>query len=468
MIIICEIIAFLLWINFLPPLASEILAKRFNQPLDFNIPWIDGSPLLGAHKTIRGIIVALIGSLLFIPILPLPWYSVLVGSSLVLAGDLLTSFSKRRMQREPGQNLPFLDQFLEGFLPLLYFYQAIPLTLLQASIVLAISMPATYFGAWIWNYLIFRTLPENSPRIIRTTTRLREWRACHQPLARWQTLFNFENFIYYRLLIGTFFHLTGLYERGLQNALDVKIKEHEIFLPDLPDIFSDFRILFMTDLHLDGMLELTDVIIDRLKNEKFDLCLIGGDIRMEQYGSIVSSVRQLRRLVEHIDSRHGVLGVLGNHDCIEMVPDLEEAGITMLINDSWPIAKDDQEIWLVGIDDPHFYKVHDLQMAFRNVPEKAFKIFLSHSPEAYEEASRFKPQLFLCGHTHGGQITLAGWGPIFTHSRAPRFTAGGIWKHKGMLGFTSPGVGASGVPIRFNCPGELSVLYLRKGAPPDN
>ena len=146
----------------------------------------------------------------------------------------------------------------------------------------------------------------------------------------------------------------------------------------------------------------------------------------------------------------------------EMTPDFEESGMIMLINDSWKINENSESIWIVGVDDPHYYKVDDAQQAFRNIPENDFKIFLAHSPEAYKSAADFNPQLYLCGHTHGGQIRLPGRGPIFTNSRAPRFTASGNWQYQEMLGYTSRGVGASGVPLRFNCPGEINLITLRK------
>jgi predicted MPP superfamily phosphohydrolase len=146
-----------------------------------------------------------------------------------------------------------------------------------------------------------------------------------------------------------------------------------------------------------------------------------------------------------------------------MAPDFEEAGLIMLINDSWPIDRNGERIWVVGVDDPHFYKMADTKQAFRDVPGQAFTIFLAHSPEAYKEAARCQAQLYLCGHTHGGQICLPERGPLLTNSKAPRFTAAGSWQHQKMTGYTSRGAGPSGIPLRFNCPGEISLITLCKG-----
>ena len=207
---------------------------------------------------------------------------------------------------------------------------------------------------------------------------------------------------------------------------------------------------------------LTDELISKVRDLNVDLCLIGGDIRMQTYGPIAPCLRHLRLLLPHIQSRHGILGVLGNHDCIEMAADFEETGIVMLINDSWNIEQDGERIWVVGVDDPHYYKLDDAKTACQSVPDNDFIVFLAHSPEAYKSAAENQAKLYLCGHTHGGQICMPNRRPILTNSRAPRYTAAGQWSYRGMTGYTSRGAGASSVPLRFNCPGEITLITLRK------
>jgi hypothetical protein len=455
----------------LPPLARLLWGDRGNRPVDGGATWLDGRAIFGPHKTIRGILVSLLGSLLFVPIFKVGWQPILFGTSLALGGDLLTSFMKRCLRLHAGDRVPVLDHFLESLLPTLFLWKYLPahavppsplLAWWQIALIIAIFILLGSLASLIWAKISYHPAPEDAPHIIRTTTRVRRWRACHQPLARYHTLLNFENFIYYRFIIAIFFKGLGLYQKGVRNALQVNIRRDDLFCRNLPPEFDGFKIMLLTDLHLDGLPELPERIIDQIKDLEVDLCLIGGDLRMEVYGPIAPSLRGLRRLVKNIHATHGIFGVLGNHDCIEMVPDLEEAGVVMLVNDSWYIEKEGAKIWIAGIDDPHFYKVHDLGAAFRMVPPGEFTILLAHSPEAYKEAAPFHPALYLCGHTHGGQICLPGQKPIFTHSKAPRRTAGGPWQYQGMAGFTSRGVGSSGVPLRFNCTGEINIFTLRK------
>lgn len=462
MLALLTIFFFLAWGNFLPPLASILLKDRCNLALDGGWHLPDGQPLFGPHKTVRGIFASLIGTTLVFPLLGVVWQVAATAGLLLVIGDLLSSCIKRRLRYRSGTTRFGLDQFFEALFPALYLGHHLRVPLWQTIGAVALFIPLAHFGAFFWKELLFRPSMHEYPRIIRSTTRLREWRACHQPLARWHTWFNLSTLIYNDVFLTFFFKTIGRYNEGLANAGLLEVREVEFFFADLPPEFDKFRLLLLTDLHLDGVHGLTDALIAKTKSLSADLCLIGGDIRMKLYGPVAPSLRRLKRVLTNIQARHGVFGVLGNHDCIEMVPDLEEAGITMLINDAQPITRNGDSLWLVGIDDPHYYRTNDEAAAFRAVPTEAFTLFLAHSPEAYRPAARHGARLYLCGHTHAGQIRLPGGRPIYTNSRAPRFTAEGQWAYQGMTGYTSAGVGASSVPLRFNCPGEITLITLRR------
>lgn len=456
---------FILLVNLLPPLASTVVGDRLNRPLDGGKLWIDGHPVFGPHKTIRGVLVSILGGMAASPLLGIPWQVGGTAALLAMAGDLLSSFIKRRPGVPSGREMIGLDQIFESLFPALFLGHFLQFSWQQQALIPLFFIPLAWAGSRLWNFFLYRPPVESFSRIVSSTVRFRGWRACHSPLARWQVLFNLDSFLANRVLLASLFKLAGLYETGIQNTLNVRLQEKTFSFADLPDEFDGFRILLMTDLHLDGLQELTERVIAQIRTVEADICLLGGDIRMLTYGPIAPCLRQLRRLTGHIKTKNGILGVLGNHDCIEMAPDLEEAGVLMLINDAWKIERGKAALWVVGIDDPHYYQVHDAAKAFADVPPGSFKIFLAHSPEAFHEVREFQPQLYLCGHTHGGQIRLPGGPPIYTNSRAPRTTADGPWQYHGMQGYTSRGVGASGTPLRFNCPGEILLLTLRKANP---
>ena len=460
---VLHLVLFLLWVNALPPLISMLCGDRWDRPLDGGRIWQDQQPIFGPHKTIRGIIASLLGGIMVAPLLGVAWWVAAIAALLAMSGDLLSSFIKRRRTLKSGTEIVILDQLFESLFPTLFLGTILSLTRGQIAAIQLLFVTVAYWSSRFWQFILNRPPLENYPRQVRSTVRLREWRACHTPLARWQSLFNLTSFLSDLVFLTTVFKITGLYERGKRNALKIEVVETTFCFPTLPDSFDQFRILLLTDLHLDGLDGLTDTLINQLRGLEVDLCLIGGDIRMLTYGPIAPCLRHLRRLLPHIRAQHGLLGVLGNHDCLEMTPDFEEAGLIMLINESWPIDRNGEQIWVVGVDDPHFYKTADAKTAFRDVPTQAFTIFLAHSPEAYQQAAQCQAQLYLCGHTHGGQICLPERGPILTNSRAPRFTASGSWQYQNMQGYTSRGAGPSGIPLRFNCPGEISLITLVKG-----
>jgi predicted MPP superfamily phosphohydrolase len=257
---------------------------------------------------------------------------------------------------------------------------------------------------------------------------------------------------------------TGQYERGVRNAWDVALREIEIPFARLPAAFDGFEILHLSDLHLDGMPGLEDTLLARLGGRAFDLCVLTGDYRTELHGPIRPTMEGLARLVEGVRSRHGFLGVLGNHDGCHMVAPMEAMGIRMLINESVTLEKDGASIQVVGTDDVHYYFTDQAVHALENAG-RGFTIALVHSPELYDTAAQMGVDLYLCGHTHGGQVCLPGGRALIKHlSRGRRFYRG-IWRHGAMVGVTNCGAGTSGIPVRFHTRGEMLVVRLRRAEP---
>ena len=83
-----------------------------------------------------------------------------------------------------------------------------------------------------------------------------------------------------------------------------------------------------------------------------------------------------------------------------------------------------------------------------------------HTPELAMVASKNKYDLYLCGHTHGGQICLKEGVPLISHQFEGKQFNHGIWNIGAMTGYTSRGVGVSGMPVRFNCPAEVTLITL--------
>jgi hypothetical protein len=463
MIIYVKIIVLLLCINATPAIMMPFCSKErpFGTPMDFDLLFWDGRAWLGKHKTVGGFGFGILAGCAMGYLLGFSLSLGFGAGFLSMAGDSVSSFIKRRFKFDEGTEILILDQVFQGGFPLVMFHNAWGVPLRDSGALLIIFIAAGIFGSRLHRKLFFQSR-QQADTVIRSNSGFKEWRACHIALSPVSRLFNFENVVYYRLVMQTCFKLSGLYGRGVNNALRVRVNALSFSFKQLPEAFDQYKILFMSDLHLDGLDGLTERLIEIVRKQPVDLCLLGGDYRMEMYGQFQKANEKLGRLVQHIQARDGVFGILGNHDCIEIAPDLEDSNVCMLINDAVVLERNGQHLAICGVDDPHYYRCHDLDKALKEVPETAFSILLAHSPEIINSLDHHDIDLCLSGHTHGGQICLPLIGPVFTHCPVPRHFVSGRWQYNNTCGYTSCGAGASGIPVRYNCQPEVLVITLNR------
>jgi uncharacterized protein len=272
------------------------------------------------------------------------------------------------------------------------------------------------------------------------------------------TFFHIENWYSIHSVIRTLLKLTGLYWRGRANAARVQVRNNDIRSIKLPPAFDGFTMLHMSDFHAEmsesAMRKLEQIVPDL----KYDLCVLTGDYRSATFGKFDDALASMRAVLAHI--KRPIYGVLGNHDTIRMVPDLEAMGIRMLLNECEPITRAGDTIYLAGIDDAHYFRVDNIEKAGSSIPHEAFSILLSHTPEIYRQAAHADFDLLLSGHTHGGQICLPGSIPLTLDSVLPRRFGAGAWQYHNMAGYTSTGVGSSIVAVRLNCLPEITLHRL--------
>ena len=272
--------------------------------------------------------------------------------------------------------------------------------------------------------------------------------------------FHIENSALSALAIEYALKMIGLFWRGRRNAERVQVRHNHVKVRELPDSFDGFSILQLSDLHCDMSERAMQRVGELLGTLRYDACVLTGDFLGETSGPFKRALAILADLRTEI--RDPIYGVLGNHDSIRMVPDLEKMGIMMLVNESDTIERGGRKIHIAGIDDAHFYRADNIEKATDLIPLDAFSVLLSHTPEIYRQAAHAGFSLLLSGHTHGGQICLPGGIPITLDSVLPRRLGAGPWKHHTMEGYTSVGAGSSVVPVRFNCPPEITLHYLEK------
>jgi predicted MPP superfamily phosphohydrolase len=272
--------------------------------------------------------------------------------------------------------------------------------------------------------------------------------------------FHIENLTPSHALIRAVLMASGLYWRGVSNAAKVELRHNRIVSPHLPQAFEGYTILQLSDLHIDMSDAAMRRVIELLEGVRYDLCVLTGDYRGMTCGPYAATLAGMAKLRAALDG--AIYGVLGNHDTICLVPGLEEMGIKILLNENETIERGGERIHLAGIDDAHFYRVDNIEKAAGDIPHDEFSILISHTPEIYRQAAHADFNVLLSGHTHGGQICLPGRIPITLDAVLPRSMGRGPWRHHDMIGYTSVGAGVSIVPVRFNCPPEITLHRLSR------
>jgi predicted MPP superfamily phosphohydrolase len=260
-------------------------------------------------------------------------------------------------------------------------------------------------------------------------------------------------------LIHFLLEITGLGHRGLANAVNLRLNEVILEPEKLPGGFESCRILFISDFHIEGLEGVADRVIELIKNLEYDYCFLGGDYSMFDKFDMDKTKHEMKKIIEHITGR--IYGVLGNHDYYETALFLQSLGVTMLINENVILHRNGAAVYLAGVDDCYIFDSADIGQAAAGIPPDAFKILLSHSPQLYKRAQRFGFNLFLAGHTHGGQICLPGGITLIKCAKVPQRITKGPWQYGTMTGFTTSGVGSCNVPARFCCLPEIAVLILK-------
>ena len=256
-------------------------------------------------------------------------------------------------------------------------------------------------------------------------------------------------------------HMTGLYRRGQANAERITVRENIVRSPLVPAGFDGFTLLQISDLHVELHPGAMRRLIGMVGDLDYDGTVLTGDYRARTHGPFDASLDAVAALCARL--RGPVWGILGNHDSLRMVPRLEATGIRILLNEWTPIVRGGDRICLAGVDDEADYAAADIERAAAGIPSDVFAILLSHTPATYREAAAAGFSLLLAGHTHGGQVCLPGGVPLTLASPGlPRRLGAGAWRYGAMDGYTSRGVGCSGVDVRFNCPPEITLHRLAR------
>lgn len=138
--------------NGTPIFARRIFRQRFSTPLDNGWIFVDGRPLFGPSKTLRGLVISVVATAMVAPLVGFSWITGAGLASASMFGDLFSSFAKRRLNRPPHSQALGLDQIPESLLPLLVLRQALGLSLWDM-----LGIVVVFFVLELWlSRLLFR------------------------------------------------------------------------------------------------------------------------------------------------------------------------------------------------------------------------------------------------------------------------------------------------------------------------
>ncbi len=255
--------------------------------------------------------------------------------------------------------------------------------------------------------------------------------------------------------------VTGVYGRGLSNALDIRINHIPISLSGLPAAFDGYRILQISDTHLELLPPLADKMTALVRGLEVDLLVLSGDYRDGHVNPPELGLDLLRPVTDAINAKDGKFAILGNHDPATAVDVLQAMGFHVLLNQTVTLQREEAVIHLTGLDDVHQFFTETARAALQ-AELSGTRIAAVHSPEVADLAAAADIDLYICGHTHGGQICTPSGRPIITRLLRFRQYARGLWQHGEMIGYTTTGAGVASIPVRFNCPPELALFTLRR------
>jgi predicted MPP superfamily phosphohydrolase len=251
-----------------------------------------------------------------------------------------------------------------------------------------------------------------------------------------------------------------------------RIIRQEFFLPRWPERLNGFTVAMLSDFHYDPYFSIHPLhaaiaMVNRLHPDL--LALTGDFVSVPLVGDETKAAfaaEPCARLLRQMTAPHGLWAVMGNHDdatdAEHVTHALQAENIRVLANQSEPIEQDGSRFWLAGVNDV-ISGTADLSKTMHGVPAGEPVILLAHEPDFADEASQYPIDLQLSGHSHGGQIRIPFLPPLYLPELAKKYVWGTY--HVGPLTLhTSAGLGTIGIPMRLNCPPEVTVLTLRRSA----
>ena len=251
---------------------------------------------------------------------------------------------------------------------------------------------------------------------------------------------------------------------------ELSVTNPTFYLRNLPPAFHGFRIVQFSDIHLEEFTEeyFLNRVIARVNALDADLVLVTGDFCSRGPMSLSVSLAAAARCAQLLTALTCPVryGVLGNHDVAVGARDvrshLEANGLPILINQHVRIERDNQHFYLSGVNSMSAASPN-LTTAVPDAPD-APVLLMAHEPDYADHVANHPKgslvDLIFSGHTHGGQIRIPGLRPLALPPFGRRYPEGHYLVGSSQL-YVNRGIGTVGLPLRLNCPPEITVATLQ-------
>ncbi len=268
---------------------------------------------------------------------------------------------------------------------------------------------------------------------------------------------------------GALLGVGGLFYAREVETRWLEVRSVGIAPPRLAPEFDGYRVVQIGDIHLEDWTKPRRLnrMADLVNAQNPDLIAVTGDFL--SYSVDPGVPRRLVEALRRLRARDGVVAVTGNHDYLTDVDlvrrCLREAGVTELRNDVRTVRRGDATLHVAGVDDIMEGRSR-LDLVLKKLPDDGAAVLLAHEPDfADVSAATGRFDLQLSGHSHGGQVRLPFYGPVFLPPFSQRYTSG-LYEVGGMIQYTNRGLGFVDARLRFLCRPEITVLTLRASEAP--
>lgn len=285
----------------------------------------------------------------------------------------------------------------------------------------------------------------------------------------------------------------GLALYGLWERRRLEVNHYPLPHPRWPQNLKGWSIVHLTDLHVVRFGGYERAVLRQVERLNPQVIVLTGDLVDHRHG-----IEAFLRLARSLQAPAGVWAVFGNREVRNHFPLNEfahrleqETPVQVLRNAAAPLPGTGGQVWVVGVEIPHFGTLFleeqrlreagligpkegaflqlwgkemeaRLGQALKAVPPNAFRIGLIHTPDMAPPLLQRRVEVLLAGHTHGGQVRLPGGVPLTRHVRlAPSAWFQGLHRIGESWLFVSRGIGTSNLPFRFACRPEVAVLWPR-------